>query len=125
MISKVPFFVVFQAAERRLWDKVEGRLSERDLYKVFDENQADKFVIKSKEATKGNVDLSWVGIFTFPSFLKLARHYGSIDLSDYQIRLLKDVRNNVAHSDKLLVTRYEDVASLAEAHKVIQEIIDN
>jgi hypothetical protein len=125
VITKVPFFVMFQAAERRLWDKIEGRISDRDLYEVFDEKMADNFVAKRNEAARGNVDLSWVGVFTFPSVLRLARYYGFLDLPDHEIKLLKDTRNDVAHSDKLLVTRYEDVLSLAEAHKIVHAVIDN
>lgn len=124
VITKVPFFVVFQAAERRLWDKIEHRISERDLYKLFRDNEAKKLIDKSKEVARGNVDISWVGVFTFPFILRLARHYGLLDLPDDQIKLLKNTRNNVAHSDKLMVTGYEDVTSLAEAHKMVQEIIE-
>ena len=66
VITKVPFFMVFQAAERRMWDRIENRISEADLYKVFDEDMAKKLVDKSKAAAKGNVDLDWVGVFSFP-----------------------------------------------------------
>ena len=71
VITKVPFFVVFQAVERRLWDEVEGRISSGGLYEVFGEDVANKFLTKRNEATRGNVDLGWVGIFTFPSVLRL------------------------------------------------------
>lgn len=123
VITKVPFFVMFQGAERRLWDRIEHRISESDLYKVFEENAAKGFLARRDEASQGNVDLSWIGVFTFPSVLRLARYYGLIDLPDHDIGLLRETRNNVAHSDKLLVTRYDDVVSLAEAYDLIKEII--
>ncbi len=85
---------------------------------------ADGFVKRRNEVAKGNVDLDWIGVFTFPSILKLARRYGHLDLPDYEIKALKDIRNNVAHSDKLLITRYEDMTSLEKAHRMIQEIIE-
>ena len=77
VITKVPFFIVFQAAERRLWDKIESRITEEDLYEVF-EDGAKYFIKRRNAAAKGNVvDLDWTGVFTFPSILRLARHYGA------------------------------------------------
>jgi hypothetical protein len=64
------------------------------------------------------------GDFTFPSILRLARHYGAIDLPDDEIRLLNDTRNKIAHSNSFLVTQYEDVDSLAKAYTVVQQLTD-
>jgi hypothetical protein len=124
VITKVPFFIVFQAAERRLWGKIESRISEEDLHKVFD-GGAKGFIDKRRKLAKGNVDIDWIGVFTFPSILRLARHYGVTDLTDDEIKLLKDTRNNIAHSDNLLVTQYEDVTTLATAHALVQQLIDD
>jgi hypothetical protein len=123
VITKVPFFVAFQAAERRLWDKIEGRISEEDLHEVFD-GGAKRLIDERRKAARGNVDLGWTGILTFPSILRLARHYGAIDLPDDEIRLLKDTRNKIAHSNRLLVAQYEDVASLAKAYSAVQQLTD-
>jgi hypothetical protein len=64
------------------------------------------------------------GVFTFFSALRLARHYGAIDLPDDDIRLLKDPRNKIAHSNWSLATQYEYVASLAKAYTVVQQLTD-
>lgn len=122
-ITKIPSFMLFQTAERTLWEGVESRIAEKDLEKVFGE-EGKAFIKKREKAAQGNVDLGWIGIFTFPRILRLARYYGYIDLTDDEIDLLRITRNSIAHSDHLLVTRYEDIASLADAYKLIRGIVD-
>ncbi len=121
-ITKIPSFMLFQTAERTLWERIENRISEGDLDTVFGK-EAQSFIRKREKAAQGNVDLGWVGIFTFPRILRLARHYGCVDLTDEEIAVLRITRNSIAHSDHLLVTRYEDVASLAHAYELVNGIV--
>ena len=46
-IMKIPLFVLFQTAERRLWNKFKNKISEDDLKKVFNPKEVAQF-IKSK-----------------------------------------------------------------------------
>jgi len=123
-IVKIPFFAMFQAVERKLWDKIKHRISEDVLRKAFEPNEVDTFLKRKRKAEKGNVDLDWVGIFSFPYILRLARFYGLTDLSSEDIKLLKDVRNKVAHSDHYLVGDEKDVRVLADAHDMFLSLLD-
>ena len=73
---------------------------------------------------KGNVDLGWTGIFSFPYILKIARYYGLTQLPDEEIKLLKEVRNKVAHSDQNLVVQYSDVQPLAHAYELFTSLLN-
>ena len=86
---------------------------------------AEKIATKRQGAMKSNVDIGWEGVFTFPWILKLARHFGLIHLTDDEISSLRNVRNKVAHSDRCLVDRFDDVVALTEAHELFLQIIDS
>ena len=114
---------MFGTIERKLWDKIKDRISEDALHKAFRPNEIEGFLKKKRKAEKGNVDLGWVGIFSFPSILKLARFYGLTDLSSDEIELLRKMRNKIAHSDHQLVNGEKDVRDLAEAHSMFQSLL--
>jgi hypothetical protein len=123
-IVKVPFFAISQAVERKLWEQIEDRISEDDLRQVFYPQEVGSFLKKKSKAEKHNIDLGWIDIFSFQYILKLARFYSLIGLSDEQIKLLTEVRNKTAHSDKYLVRDKKEVLALADAHRMFQSLID-
>src|SRR2546423_12816847 len=123
MIVKIPFFAMFQAVERRLWDQIKFRIKESDLIRLFEPNEVKKFINKKERAIRQNVDVYWTGVFSFPYILKLSRYYGLIQLTDNEIKLLKDVRNLVAHSDCNLVSQYRNVDELSDACDLFKTII--
>jgi len=120
--TKIPFFAVIQAAERSLWEQIMYRISEEDLPRVFDK-EVNRFAKKKEDNKKRNVDIGWTGIFTFPNILKLARFYGLTHLSDDEIKLLKETRNKIAHSDRNLITHYGDVQALVDAQDLCRSLI--
>ena len=122
-VVKIPFFAMFQAVERRLWDNFKHKISEDVLRKVFEPNEVDAFIRRKRRAERDNVDLGWVGVFSFPYILRLARFYGLTDMSDEDMKLLKEVRNKVAHSDHYLVKDEKDVQVLAEAHGMFLSLL--
>ena len=124
-VMKIPFFAFFQLAEKNLWNRFKDRITENDLKIVFGADLAEKIATKRQGAMKSNVDIGWEGVFTFPWILKLARHFGLIHLTDDEISSLRNVRNKVAHSDRSLVDRFDDVAALTEAHELFLQIIDS
>jgi len=123
-IMKIPFFALFQLTESALWEKFKDRITEDNMRIVFGEDQAKRFTAARKEATKSNVDVGWTGVFTFPSILRLARHFGLVHFTDDEIGLLRDVRNNVSHSDKNLVAQHSDVEMLVRAYSMFQQVIE-
>lgn len=123
-IVKIPFFAMFQSVERRLWENTKHRISEDVLRKLFDVAEVDRFLRKRSNAVKGNVDLGWTGIFSFPYILRIARYYGLTQLTDEDIKLLKEIRNKVAHSDQNLVAGYNDIQPLANAYELFTSLLD-
>jgi hypothetical protein len=121
---KIPFFILFQATEKALWDRIKDRVSETDLNIVFSEEQVKRFNRRKSKAQVGNVDLDWTGIFDFPDILKLSRYFGLNHLTDEEINLLRRVRNNVSHSDENLVSEYGDVHELAQAYGLFNTVLE-
>jgi len=123
-ITKIPLFVLFQAVERRLWNKLKTKINEDDLKKVFITKEADRFIKSKAFNVRRNINIGWTGIFTFPYILRLARFYGQIDLSDSEIKILKEFRNKIAHSDKNMVRSFKEVTVLNDAINLCYSIIE-
>ncbi len=123
MAVKILLFALFQAVERRLWDAFNHRITERDVHELF-EDEAKGFIDKQKQNAANNVDLGWTGVFSFPRILKIARFYGLLHLTDREIKLLKETRNNVAHSDQNLVGNLTDVVTLAQAIDLFWSLLE-
>lgn len=121
--TKIPLYVMFEAFERRLWEKLKDRIKEEHLNRIFQENEVNGFLRKKKFNVKRNIDIGWAGIFTFPYILRLARFYGLSDLIDQDIKLLKETRNKLAHSGRNLVNSYNDVKRLIEAQELCLSMI--
>jgi hypothetical protein len=122
-VAKIPFFALYQMAERKLWHESKDRLSEEMLKEVFHKKQVRQFVKRHELLIKENSDLGWTGVFTFPHIITLAKHFGSIDVADQESKLLIRVRNKLAHSDRNLIQRFHDVADLAKARVLFQQIL--
>lgn len=119
---KVPLFVLIQAKEKNLWDRIKDQITEDIVHKVLPD-KARGCIKKRNAARKSNVDIGWTGAFSLPSILRLARYFKATDLSDDQIELLRLTRNDVAHSDKNLVDRHSDVSQLVAALKLCQSAL--
>jgi hypothetical protein len=122
-ITKIPFFGLLQTVEKKLWGKIQDRISEEDLLKIFADSEFKTFVRKRNRNRRRNVDIGWTGVFAFPSVLRLARFYGQIDLLDNEIKLLKETRNKVAHSDRVILSSYNDVRNVTRAYEICQSLI--
>lgn len=122
-ITKTPFFWLLQTVEKGLWGTIQDRISEEDLKRIFTEHDTKGFIKKRDINRKGNVDIGWTGVFTFPYVLRLARFYGQIDLPDDEIKLLKETRNKVAHSDRVILSSYNDVRKVTRAYEICQSLI--
>jgi hypothetical protein len=122
--TKIPLFVLFENTERILWQQFEHRIKEKDLFRIFKEKEVKKFLKKREKNISENVDIGWAGIFTFPSMLRLAGFYGLVNFDDKKIRILKETRNKIAHSDRNLVTSHGEVKHLLIAINTCSQIIN-
>jgi hypothetical protein len=119
---KVPLFVLIQAMERKLWDRIEHKITEDVVRKAFPDN-AHKFIKKQAQAIKGNVDIGWTSVFTLPDILRLVNCFKVTNLSTEQIESLRLIRNDVAHSDRNLISKHRDVSKLVEVLILCQSIL--
>ena len=119
---KAPLFILIQAMEKRLWDKIEEKITENVVGEVFQGN-AKQLIKKRDGAIRGNVDIGWTGVFTLPDILRLANHFKATDLSNDQIKSLRLTRNDVSHSDKNLVYKHRDVSKLVEVLKLCISVL--
>ncbi|MDP3110820.1 MAG: hypothetical protein Q8M71_01805 [Thermodesulfovibrionales bacterium] len=116
---KIPLFVLFQEMEKSLWDRIKGRITEDIIHEVF-KNQAKEYVKERNKARRSNVnvDTGWTGVFCLPAILSLAWHFKEfkkIELSDDKIKLLRTIRNKIAHADRNLINGHADIRQLVEA----------
>jgi hypothetical protein len=121
---KVPLFVLIQAMERQLWDRIEDKITEDVVRKVFPD-VAHKFIKKQAQAIRGNVDIGWMGVFTLPGILRLVNYFKVANLSAEQIESLRLIRNDVAHSDRNLIGKHRDISKLVEVLRLCQSVLKN
>lgn len=121
---KVPLFVLIQAMEKKLWDKIAPRIDDNIVRDVF-KGDAQRFIEKRSAAKSGNVDIGWIGVFTLPNILRLANKFGETNLVGTQIKLLGSTRNKVSHADRNLIGARGDVPKLVEALKLCHSVIMN
>jgi hypothetical protein len=123
-VVAIPLFALFRTAERLLWQKIQNRVKETDLGKLFAQKEVKVFLRKRKRAASGNVDLGWTGIFSFSNILKLARYFGEISETDQEIESLRITRNRIAHADGEMIRDYDDVIGLAKVKELIADVLE-
>ncbi|MDP9474174.1 MAG: hypothetical protein M3R38_00460 [Actinomycetota bacterium] len=122
-LVKLPLFVLLAAVESHLWLHVKEGLTEDDVEYLMDPDRFHEVVRRRKEAREGNVDRGWEGLLYFREILELARNHGLIETPATDQELLNDTRNRVAHHNRLLVERHEDVRELARIRNLCQELM--
>lgn len=122
-LVKLPFFVLFEALERSLWQQLEFRVEENRLHKVLGDRRAHEVTEKKRRVVRGNVDVGWAGLFAFADMLRLAVHYELVPMDDSKHRQMVKVRNSVAHSDRPLVKRHADVTVLQDTYQTVQSLL--
>ncbi len=122
-LVKLPFFVLFEAVERHLWPAVTARLTESDLEEVLDEQRVKLLKQRMNRAKKKNVDLGWAGMLSFDEILRFSKHYGVIQLSYSELKVLANLRNRIVHSDRLLVDEHKDTQRLVQSRELCRELL--
>jgi hypothetical protein len=119
----IPFFALFRTAERLLWEKIENRVKDEELRRVFCDDEVRALLRKRQKLSAANLDLGWTGVFSFAAILKIARHFGAIHETDEEIDRLRKIRNKIAHSDNDIVSTYSDVQVLSDVKECLESIL--
>ena len=114
LITKIPFFAVYQYIETKIWNKIGEQITEEKLYEIFPDNNVKSKLNKKKKREKENVYLGnrWSGLFFFPEMLKIARSYKIVNLSNEDIVELGEFRNRAAHGDRVLLESFDDISRI-------------
>jgi hypothetical protein len=123
-IVKIPFFALFQTIETKLWNQVKLKIDDKLLSDLFLQKDVNSFIKRKKASEKDNIDLGWEEIFSFPYILRMSRHLGFNHLSDDEIKLLKETRNKVSHSDRNLVANYGEIPQIAKAYDLFMSLLE-
>ncbi len=122
-LVKLPLFMLLAAAESHLWSHVKEGLTEAEVEFVMRAERFDEVVERLQEARERNVDKGWAGLLYFGEILELARNRGLIDIPADDRHLLEDTRNRVAHHNRLLVEKHEDVGELARIRNLCGKLM--
>jgi hypothetical protein len=121
-LVKLPFFVLFEALESHIWPLVFSRLDEADFHEVLDPQRVNRLMEQKARDQKKNVDVGWSGRFSLDEILKFAMYYEIIGITQTDREVLVNVRNRVAHSDKVLVGAHGDTRKLVKSYELCQSI---
>ena len=123
-LMKLPLFVLFEAVERHIWPEVAAKLNNSDLPKVLDEKRVEVLRHHIDRTRKKDVDVGWTGLLSFDEILRFAKFYSLVDLSNNDRALLANIRNRVAHTDRLLVAQRQDTQKLIRARNLCLQLLE-
>jgi hypothetical protein len=119
---KVPFFVLFEALERLLVERLRACLTPESL-RVALPRRAKRLLEQYAERQAAGADHSLATVLSFTEVLRAARSLGQLVIEDDGIELLSTFRNLVAHAGKDLVRDHEDVKRLAACQTLVRQLL--
>jgi hypothetical protein len=123
-LVKLPLFVLLAAAERRLWHRVREGLTEAELEDALVPERLEQVLERFEEAKEQRADRDLEGLLFFGEILKLAKNRGLLpQVSSDDRGRLNDIRNRVAHHDRLLIEKHKDVRKLAKIRDLCRELM--
>ena len=122
-IVKLPFFVILEALERWLVEKLSPLVNESNLQTLLDPQRVEAIREKMRYMSEKRANLGWVIKLYFPEILKFAVNLGVVKLKQQQIDLLSNVRNRICHADKMLVEEHKDVRRLADTKRICLSVL--
>jgi hypothetical protein len=123
-LVKLPLFVLLAAAERRLWRSVKKGLNEAELKNALVPERFEEVLERFEEAKEQRTDRDLGGLLFFGEILKLAKNRDLLPrISSDDRGRLNDVRNRVAHHDRLLIEKHKDVRKLAKVRDLCRELM--
>ncbi|MCX6083233.1 MAG: hypothetical protein NTW32_27210 [Chloroflexi bacterium] len=122
-LVKIPYFVLLEAVESRIIEKIEHMIKESDIDHMFPK-QATRIKNKQAELRKEQADRGYVNGFYFKEMLLLAEYFHVLSLSDADLNLVNQIRNRVDHPDRPLIKTKKDSANLAKTRDLCTQMLD-
>lgn len=124
-LMKLPYYVLLEAVEKHLWPLVSAKLGNSELPSgVIDPKRWGDLKERKARAEKDDVDIGWIGLLYFDEILRFASHFGVIALSNKDRETLVNIRNRVAHTDRLLVDSHKDVGLLVKTRELSMKLLN-
>jgi hypothetical protein len=124
-IVKLPFFVILEAVERHMIDKLGSQVSEDNLNKVLEPQRVSHVLSKIKKMTKNRSDIGLINILTFNEIIRFACYFHKLKLQIEDIEVISKVRNLVNHASNPLIESYEDVKRLFKTKEIAFSILNS
>lgn len=123
-IVKLPFFVLLEAVERCLFDRLRHRIDVALLQKTLTASRLSQVRKRMQRLRDSSANLDWASLLHFGELLSCAKQLDAIRPTAEEQEALTKVRNLVAHaSSGPLVDAHEQVARLASARDVCYRIL--
>lgn len=126
-LMKLPLYVLFEAVESELLPSLNKVLEEADLKAVLNRNRFGEVLKRRTRLQAERSELGWAQGLHFGELLALAKRCSIIDLPDNEVLSLNELRNKVAHADRLLIEANADVQYLDNvrgAFERLNELLD-
>jgi hypothetical protein len=114
-IVKIPFYVMFEALEYALVQKIQNLITDDNLGLILDPERHCSCTTKMKRLRKNNTDAAWTSLLYFSEILASARHFEKVSLEDQEISILANIRNRVDHATDPLIRDFSGIERLAQA----------
>lgn len=122
-IVRLPYYVLFEAVERRLKHEIGEKISEAIIRSAFKADKLQEIIDRMEKLRSNNVDLGWANILYFGEILQISKYFGLIQIRQADIQLLNKFRNRIAHSDGSLIRNYGEVPDLSKTWNLCQFLL--
>jgi hypothetical protein len=120
--ARAPFFALLEAAETSLSRAIDGVISDSDVHAISSPAEFRGLQHRLRQRRAQNLDLGWLAVLSFGQILRISRRHGVIHLDDNDLRLLKEFRNRIAHTNLRLIEANADIRRLSRAKTILQSI---
>jgi hypothetical protein len=121
-LLKLPLYVLFEAVESELLPVLNRVVDAADLRAVLSRERL-KYVLQRRAKLQAErAELGWAQGLYFGELLALARRCGVIDIPEAEALSLSDLRNRVAHADRLLIEANTDIEHLDTLHGAFERL---
>lgn len=123
-VVKIPFYVMFEALEYALTQRIQSLITEELLSKVLDPDRCDRVKKQMEARKKTKSDFGWTSLLYFGEILSFARHIGVIQPTDDEISILSNIRNRVDHATDPLINNYSGIVRLVNAKRICLGLLE-
>ncbi len=123
-LVKIPFYVMFEALEYALVQRIAELVDEDCLRSAMDPDRYTACVGKMERLRRKDADQAWTSLLHFSEIISVARNFKFIDLDDTEKDILASIRNRVDHATDPLIDDYSSIKKLAVAKRISLNLLD-